>query len=211
MNEALLISNMLLWVLVAALCAVVVALTRQVGLLHERIAPVGALAVEKGPRVGEAAPVLELTDFGGEPIRVGGTDEFGRRTLLFFLSPTCPVCETLLPTLRRLVRDEGDVRLVYASDGDPSEHGEFRASKGLLDSEYLLSRDLGLRYEVSKLPFAVLIDADGVVRAKGMVNTREHVESLFRAEELDVASLQDYLDRERGNELAVVTGQGGAR
>jgi methylamine dehydrogenase accessory protein MauD len=120
-------------------------------------------------------------------------------------------CETLLPTLRRLVRDEGDVRLVYASDGDPSEHEGFRASKGLLDSEYLLSRDLGLRYEVSKLPFAVLIDAEGVVRAKGMVNTREHVESLFQADELDVASMQDYLDRERGNELAVVTGQGGVR
>jgi methylamine dehydrogenase accessory protein MauD len=211
MTEALLISNMLLWVLVVALCAVVAALTRQVGLLHERIAPVGALAVEKGPRVGEAAPVLELTDLDGEPIRVGGTDEFGRRTLLFFLSPTCPVCETLLPTLRRLVRDEGDVRLVYASDGDPSEHEGFRASKGLLDSEYLLSRDLGLRYEVSKLPFAVLIDAEGVVRAKGMVNTREHVESLFRADELDVASLQDYLGRERGNELAVATGRGGVR
>jgi len=180
MNEALLVSNILLWMLVVALGAIVVALTRQVGLLHERIAPVGALAVEKGPRVGEAAPVLELTDLDGEPIR-------------------------------RLVRDEGDVRLVYASDGDPSEHEGFRASKGLLDSEYLLSRDLGLRYEVSKLPFAVLIDAEGVVRAKGMVNTREHVESLFRAEELDVASLQDYLERERGNELAVVAEQGGRR
>ncbi|MBW1883689.1 MAG: methylamine dehydrogenase accessory protein MauD [Deltaproteobacteria bacterium] len=211
MNEALLVSNILLWMLVVALGAIVVALTRQVGLLHERIAPVGALAVEKGPRVGEAAPVLELTDLDGEPIRVGGADESGRRTLLFFLSPTCPVCETLLPTLRRLVRDEGDVRLVYASDGDPSEHEGFRASKGLLDSEYLLSRDLGLRYEVSKLPFAVLINAEGVVRAKGMVNTREHVESLFRAEELDVASLQDYLERERGNELAVVAEQGGRR
>lgn len=211
MNEALLISNMLLWVLVVALCAVVVALTRQVGLLHERIAPVGALAVEKGPRVGEPAPILELTNVDGHPIRVGGVDAFGRRTLLFFLSPTCPVCETLLPTLRRLVHDEGDVRLVYTSDGDPAEHEGFRTSKGLLESEYLLSRDLGLRYEVSKLPFAVLIDADGVLRAKGMVNTREHVESLFRAEELAVASLQDYLGRESEHELAVVTGQGGVR
>jgi methylamine dehydrogenase accessory protein MauD len=40
-----------------------------------------------------------------------------------------------------------------------------------------------LAYQVGKLPYAVLIDASGVIRAKGLVNTREHVESLFEAME----------------------------
>ena len=42
MTEALIVSNILLWVLVVALGCIVVALTRQVGLLHERVAPVGS-------------------------------------------------------------------------------------------------------------------------------------------------------------------------
>jgi hypothetical protein len=40
----------------------------------------------------------------------------------------------------------------------------------------------------------VLIDESGTIRAKGLVNTREHVESLFEAERLGVASLQEYLE-----------------
>ena len=60
MIEALIVSNALLWISVCVLGLVVVALTRQIGLLHERIAPVGALAVEQGPAVGELAAELAV-------------------------------------------------------------------------------------------------------------------------------------------------------
>src|SRR5262245_43646093 len=51
MLEALLISNIVLWVIVVVLAAVVVALVRQIGVLHERIAPAGALTQRQGPRI----------------------------------------------------------------------------------------------------------------------------------------------------------------
>ena len=44
-----------------------------------------------------------------------------------------------------------------------------------------------------KGPWAVLLDADGVLLAKGLVNTREHIESLFEAARLGVASMQEWL------------------
>ena len=140
MNDALIVSNVLLWILVLALGVVVVALTRQIGLLHERIAPLGALAVQQGPAVGEPAPRFDLPALSGRPVSIGA----GERTLLFFLSPTCPVCETLLPTLRRVVADES-VRLVLASDGDGEEHVNYVRSHDLEDVDYLLSMDLGSR------------------------------------------------------------------
>ena len=56
MNEALLVSNLVLWALVVILAAVVVALTRQVGLLHARIAPVGALATSSRCWTGTVSP-----------------------------------------------------------------------------------------------------------------------------------------------------------
>ena len=87
--DALLVSNALLWVLVCVLGLVVLALTRQIGLLHERIAPVGALAVARGPAVGEPIPEFHVKSLDGQPIRIGGAQSGPAHTLLFFLSPTC--------------------------------------------------------------------------------------------------------------------------
>lgn len=203
MSEALIVSNLVLWALVVVLAGVVAALARQIGVLHERIAPAGALTVERGPRVGEAAPALQLPSLGGRRIEIGG--EGSPRSLLFFLSPACPVCKTLLPTLARVAREQGDgLRVLYASDGEPGEHHDFVRASGLDPDAYLLSRDLGLRFAVSKLPYAVLVDERGVVRAKGLVNTREHLESLFEAERLEVGSLQDWARRQAA--LEVVNG-----
>ncbi len=199
MSDAFLVSHALLWILVIVLAAVVVALTRQIGLLHDRVAPVGALVGGETPRVGETAPVLEVEDFRGGRLRIGGTEERGRSTLLLFVSPTCPVCKELLPVARRLAAAEGaSVRLVLASDGPREEHEAFVRREGLESERYVLSTPLGLAWQVARLPHAALIDASGVVRARGLVNSREHLESLFEARDRGVASVQEYLARRAG-------------
>jgi methylamine dehydrogenase accessory protein MauD len=198
MLEALLISNAVLWVLVIVLAAVVVALVRQIGVLHERVTPAGALLGREGPHIGAAAPRFELADWMGRPLAVGGKDPQGDATLLVFVSPACPVCATILAIVDSLMRAErGRVRLVLASDGPREEHEAFVRAHDLAERAYVLSTELGLAYQVSKLPYAALIDADGVLRAKGLVNTREHLESLFEAMAHGVASVQEYLRREQ--------------
>ncbi len=194
MVNALIVSNIILWVTVVALAAVVVALMRQIGVLHERVAPAGALMAAGGPRVGERAPVLEVEDWSGAARIVGDADAEGNSTLLLFVSPTCPICKTILAIVTAVVRTERKrLRLVLASDGPRNEHEAFAREQVPAGVPYVLSAELGLAYQVGKLPYAVLIDADGVVRAKGLVNTREHLESLFEAQERGVASLQEYL------------------
>ncbi len=194
MNEALLVSNVILWIAVIALAAIVAALVRQIGVLHERVFPVGALVMPGGPRVGEAAPTLAVVDLEGRAVTIGGADGAGRATLLFFVSPTCPVCKTLLPVVRGLVAGaEPATRLVLASDGDLEAQRAFVARAGLAEHPYVVSSELGVAYQVGKLPYAVLIDARGRLVAKGLVNTREHVESLFEASRLGVASMQEWL------------------
>ena len=199
MNEALLLSNTLLWIAVIALGLLVLALARQVGVLHERIAPVGALALGRGPRVGEAAPGIEAVALSGARIALGGVAADGRSTLLFFLSPSCPVCKALLPALHAVItREDPALRLIYASDGPEPDHRALAGAHGLDLAAYVLSTELGLAHRVGKLPYAVLIDAAGVIRAQGLVNTREHVESLFEARERGVASLQEFLAQRGG-------------
>lgn len=197
MNEALLISNVVLWVVVLALLLVVFALARQVGILYERIAPMGALMLDTGPKVGEAAPRFELPTLGGQSLLVGATE--AKSQLLFFLSPTCPVCKKLLPILKSIAKDEAAwLTLAFASDGDPEEHRAFQRKAGLEAFPYVLSADLGMAFRVGKLPYAVLLDEQGMVRAKGLVNSREQLESLFTAKELKVASVQSYLAARTG-------------
>jgi methylamine dehydrogenase accessory protein MauD len=201
MDDALIVSNALLWIAVVCLIGIVLALLRQVGILHERIAPAGALVGREGPRPGEAAPVLEVEDWSGHRLRLGDRDAEARGTLLFFVSPTCPVCKTLLPHARSVCESEDRrARLVVASDGLREEHAAFVREHGLERGHYVLSAALGLAYQVGRLPYAVLIDADGVVRARGLVNTREHLESLFEARAQGVASVQEYVKRDAGRQ-----------
>jgi methylamine dehydrogenase accessory protein MauD len=196
-TAALLVSNALLWIAVVALAALVLALVRQIGVLHERVAPAGALVGSESPRVGESAPVLELADWNGTPRRIGAEDPAGASTLLLFVSPTCPVCKVLLPVARALARSEAALHLVLASDGPRAEHEAFVQGHGLEGECYVLSTALGLAFQVGRLPYAVLIDAAGVVRARGLVNSREHLESLLEAHARGVGSLQEYLAKTR--------------
>jgi methylamine dehydrogenase accessory protein MauD len=195
MSDALLVSNALLWVVVVALALVVLALARQIGLLHERLGPVGALSLGGGPKEGEPAPALEVEDLAGRRLAIGGADAAGRSTLLVFVAPSCPVCRTLLPSLRALARREKGLRVVLASDGPHAEHEAFVREHALAELPYVLSQPLGLAYRVPRLPWAALVDAAGVLRSQGLVNSREHLESLLEAEALGVASLQEWAAR----------------
>src|SRR3989442_283409 len=194
MTQALLVSNVVLWAVVVLLGCVVAALARQIGVLHERVAPAGALMAGKGPPVRELAPVGRVLDLAGTVRDVGGPGAEGRSTLLFFLSPTCPVCKTLLPVLRSIARREADwLGIVLASDGARDEHEAFVRAERLAAFPYVLSPALGITYQVGKLPYAVLLDASGVVRSRGLGNPREHLESLFGAQGRGVAPIQDFL------------------
>lgn len=198
MSEALLVSNLVLWAVVVALACVVAALVRQVGVLYERVAPAGALVLPQSLAAGERAPVVQVDELGGAVRTIGAPHPEHRSTLVFFLSPTCPVCKQLLPALRSIVRAEGAwLDVVLASDGPRAEHEAYVERERLGDFAYVVSAPLGIAYRVGKLPYAALIDGEGVVRGAGLVNSREHLESLFEAKERGVESLQDYLEGAR--------------
>jgi methylamine dehydrogenase accessory protein MauD len=187
------ISNIVLWVFVLALLIIVLALIRQLGVLHERIAPAGALMLNRGLQIGERVPMIDVEDLAGQPLRLGAPRADGRSTLLVFVSPTCPVCKSLLPVVRSGRRQERDwLEVILASDGDLEQQRQFVQAQGLTELPFVVSAPLGMTYQVSRLPFAALVDAGGILRARGLVNSREHLESLFEAQRLGVASLQEY-------------------
>ena len=191
--EILITSVVVLWVLVVVLAIMVFALARQVGVLYERVAPAGALMINQQLKVGDAAPEVAMQTLTGQVLATGS--QAGRRQLLFFLSPDCPICKTLLPVLKTMHKAEREVDVVLVSDGQTvEEHTAFVAQEKLTQFDYVVSEDVGRGFGVGKLPYAVLIAGNGTIASLGIVNSREHLESLFEAERLGVASIQDYLE-----------------
>lgn len=190
--DAITVSVVLLWLAVLVLGLLVWALSRQVGVLFERVAPMGALVTDAGPAVGQPSPIFDLTGLQSEQLVIGGPQ--AQPTLLFFLAPTCPVCKKLIPILKNVARDEARaLRVVLASDGE-GDHLQFMRDQGLQALPYVLSTELGMSYRVSRLPYAVLMDRQGTVRAKGLVNSREQLDSLLNAHDMDTPTIQKYLE-----------------
>lgn len=194
--SALTFSVILLWLAVLALAVMLWALSRQVGVLFERVAPMGALVTDAGPAIGSLSPMFELSGIQSERVEIGTPNALP--TLVFFLSPTCPVCKKLLPILKALQRAESrTVRIVLASDGEAATHLQFVREHQLEDFPYVLSQELGMTYRVSRLPYGVMLDRRGTIVAKGLVNSREQLDSLLNAHDMGQHSIQHYLGGDR--------------
>jgi methylamine dehydrogenase accessory protein MauD len=186
------ISLWLLWGVVIILSLTVLALARQVGVLHERVAPAGALLNGAGPGVGEPSPRLEVHALAGNGITIGGRLAAGKALLMLFVSHTCPICKKLIPVAQDFTRTER-LEVLYVGDGDLAEQKKLIDQFGLDSNRFINGPEIGLAYRVDKLPYAVLLDEEGLISAKGLVNSREHLESLIIAKETGFATLQSYL------------------
>ena len=190
MNELLVTAVILLWVLVIVLAVMVFALARQIGVLYERVAPAGALSLNQSLSAGDAAPEVSVRTLQGES-RTAGRGERGAQ-LLFFLSPDCPICKSLLPVLKTLQRDEPQVEVLLLSDGE-EDHEGFVSTHQLQNFDYAVSEIAGRTFGVSKLPYGVLVGSDHKIASLGIINSREHLESLFEAQRMGVGTVQEYL------------------
>jgi methylamine dehydrogenase accessory protein MauD len=201
----LIASQIALWVGLLVLGMVCMALARQIGVLHQRIAPAGALSLRQPLKLGDSTPEMALTGLDGSSVQIGGV-RGGRAQLLLFISPDCTICEALLPAVRSAQGAERHwLDIILASDGESERHAEFVREKNLGKFPYVVSEQLGRSYGVAKLPYAVLIDEAGKLSSSGLVNTREHLESLFVAKETGVSNIQQFLSQ--GQRRAASSGE----
>lgn len=149
------------WILLGVLAIVVVALARQIGVLHLRLAPVGALEIDdEGPPLGDAPETQVARGRNGGTTLVGGP---GQRRLLVFVSETCPICEQVLPSLPPAAAAAG------------------------LELQVLSDPELEDAYRIPGVPFVVVLDRMGVVRSKGTVNSLEQIEGLIHTADRRIA------------------------
>jgi hypothetical protein len=141
-------------VAVVALGVAVLALAREVGVLRLAMDPRGALEVaHEGPEVGARSALAER--FGAElaPGVIG---------LAVFSSESCQMCRALAPA-------------VVAFGRDPRV--------ALIELDEVRDADAWTAADVPGSPFAVALDGDGTVLAKGTFNTGAQLESVLAAAE----------------------------
>jgi hypothetical protein len=139
-----------------ALGVVVAALAREVGMLRLSVAPRGALEVDhEGPEVG-ARTVLAGAFDDGELGR------HGRIGLAVFTSEGCGICRALAPSIQAF---GAHPRVVLRTFDEVADAGAWAAA------------------DVPGSPFAVALDADGTVLAKGTFNTGAQLETVLAAAE----------------------------
>ncbi|CAN5459351.1 MAG: hypothetical protein ACR2MC_02885 [Actinomycetota bacterium] len=191
MNGWWAVSYGLLWLLVVMLCVIVVALARQIGTLHLRLGPRGALEIDsEGPPLGEAPPALEATTLHGRPVTIGGP---GRAQLLLFVSTGCLVCEEVLPSLEAVAHGHGLSPLVVADAA--SEDKETRSLVVARTGAPVTTSSEAIRtYAVPGTPYVVALDELGAVRAKGTVNNMEQFEGLVQTARRRFAQAQKELE-----------------
>ena len=137
-----------------ALAVVVLALAREVGMLRLAVSPRGALEVaHEGPEIGSRTPLQDA--FGAEIVP-------GQVGLAVFTSQSCGLCRALAPTVAAFGMHAAIVLRTFDEDADAAA---WEAA------------------DVPGSPFAVALDADGTVLAKGTFNTGAQLETVLAAAE----------------------------
>jgi methylamine dehydrogenase accessory protein MauD len=171
--------------LLGVVAVAVVALARQVGLLHLRIRPLGPGALPEGPRVGSIARLPALRTLRSRNTAIVNQNGIG---IVLFASPSCGLCKPVLVGAARLRQVESDLAITVAVDGDERVALEYLKRHGLPDgvtASALAELDNGNR------PYAVAVSDEGVVLAAGAVNTLDQLEALADLAKAQRRALQD--------------------
>lgn len=137
----------------AGLAVAVLALAREVGLLRLRLGPEGALEIAE-----EGPPLGSTTALIG---RFDPEPE-ARLALAVFVAESCHVCRALEPSVEALARDP----LVAVESFEEGRDADVWEDLGIPGS-----------------PFAVALDREGLVLAKGTFNNLAQLESVLAAAE----------------------------
>lgn len=142
-------SYVMLWLAVLGLGLAVVALLRQIGVLHARLQPMGVHFGGEGPDRLSPAPVVPGLDYAVSTV-----------TLIGFTSTGCEVCARLRPGLAALDAQYDDVTLRLVEHG-PTTGATFAA------------------FKVRSTPYFVAVDRGGVVQSRGVANSLEQIEVML--------------------------------
>ena len=191
--QTLVLVNAMLSILLCAAFCVAWRMLLRLRRLFQEIAPVGALTNARGPQPGDVCPGGAFATLDGQSMALAGG---AMPRLLLFVSATCPISRKVIPIARNVCARER-LDFVLAGDDTAAVQEHFAHQTGTELARFINDPALGRALEVDKLPAAFLLDQQGVLIARGLVNNREHLESLLNAWESGFDTVQAYITHSR--------------
>lgn len=186
-----LFSYVMMWVLLLVLVVLALAVLRQLGLLWVRVGgALGALQTGDAPRIGDPIPIHEVQDRSGVTRSLIPAE--GLVKLVLFMSPTCEVCDSMiphLPSFARANRKVADLLIVLTTPDRNEKFAKWSPKAPPIVQEPSL-QDL---FALPALPYAIAVGDDGRIASVGLVNDIIQLESV-----LNEALMPPPLDQSRG-------------
>lgn len=169
------LSTIGLWTLSILNLALNLLLLRQFGIVYLGTAE----GVSRdGLKLGAEAPRFATIADDGTEVTFQPTSNAWQ--LLVFGSASCSVCRSLIPHLNHFVRQSNGVKVTYLSQSSLGDTREFKESTRPEVPVFSVPSSVGDQYQVRVTPFAFLIDPEGRIRSKGILNTGDHIMSMLR-------------------------------
>lgn len=170
MNSIFWASYIMLWLLVGTLSIGVWALYHHFGQMYLSTPESRA---NQGPTEGSPLRTLEAETIDGTPLVL----PIDSASLLIFVSTDCGVCKAIREGIPRAVEAYPELAVFVICKGHPRMVGAWSSG---LESLVPVVADrqgrIGTRYSVDLVPFCVAVGNDGIVRARGLVNSYDSLE-----------------------------------
>jgi methylamine dehydrogenase accessory protein MauD len=184
MQTIWIVSMALQWLVIAALCVLVLSLVRQLGAMNLRLNGLRDREAEEGPALYTRIPPHELTLVDGTPRTFGG-GLASRPSMVVFFSPSCGACADLPGAIAALVRDRtgDDFDVLAVISGDRASAAKFAAEKGLRGVLPVAAGDDFPEHVIPRhgVPFAIALNPDGVIAARGKPKNLAHLREMTHA------------------------------
>jgi methylamine dehydrogenase accessory protein MauD len=193
-----LISYIVLWLLVLALGILVFLLYRQLGIMYLGSAEgVSRDGLDRGVR----APDFTLSDQHGEKHQLSRYR--GKPVILVFGSPHCNPCRTLLPQLHEWAAAHPEASVLWLNATSEDESLKFVSDTGATLPVLPHPPEVNLmdRFKVRVTPFMFLLDEGGIVRTKGLVNSKSGLDLYYRELQGGPAVIEEGGEDEHGDHV----------
>lgn len=133
---------------------------------------------DRGLAIGTQAPEFVVTDHSGRSITLKESD--GSWRILAFVSPGCPACAMTIKTLDEALQEKPDIAILVIGSAARAANTAYaieqNARMPVLTPDATLAKEV---YLVQGIPFVYVLDEIGIIRAKGVVNSPEHLQQLL--------------------------------
>ncbi len=155
---------------------VTVVLFRQLGLF---VMGTARGAHDSGIALGRRLPSFELEDLGSGGVRA--VPSAGTAQLVVFANTACKECARMFPDLREFAAETGTEVSSLVFGDNPEAVRRYARRMSIEERVFFCDQDTGRAFDIENTPFGFAVNERGVIVAKGLLNNREQVLSLFRS------------------------------